>query len=93
MRRIGQIFLVAAVCATTLTNNWAQQPGEKLWEFSTGSGIEQSPALASDGTIYVACGGLMSAINKLYALNPNGSKKWEVSAVNPFSTAPSRFAF
>ncbi len=42
------------------------------WTFTTGGGIYSSPALGSDGTIYVG-----SSDNKLYALNSDGTKKWE----------------
>lgn len=83
-----QYFLIGAVLWAALLHAPAQQPGDKLWEFATGAGIEYSPAIGADGTIYIACGGLMSAVHKLYALNPDGSKKWEAGAANPFSTAP-----
>lgn len=49
--------------------------GTLLWTFETGEMIDSSPAIASNGTIYIG-----SNDNKLYALNPNGSKKWEFSA-------------
>ena len=43
------------------------------WKYATGSGIESSPAMGVDGTIYVG-----SYDNNLYALNPtDGSLKWE----------------
>jgi hypothetical protein len=38
--------------------------GTKLWEFETGGGVYSSPAIGSDGTVYV---GLLD--NKLYAIN------------------------
>ena len=37
--------------------------GVKLWEFETGSGVDSSPAIGSDGTVYVG-----SNDNKLYAI-------------------------
>ena len=40
------------------------------WAFLTG-GIDSSPAIGTDGTIYVG-----SWDNNLYAVNPNGSQKW-----------------
>lgn len=49
--------------------------GKLLWTFETGEMIDSSPAIASDGTIYIG-----SNDNKLYALNPDGSKKWEFRA-------------
>ena len=38
-------------------------PGTKLWEFEAGSGVWSSPAIGSDGTVYVG-----SHDNKLYAI-------------------------
>jgi len=46
--------------------------GTKKWEFSTGGNVLSSPAISSDGTIYVG-----SEDDKLYAINPDGLKKWE----------------
>ena len=37
--------------------------GVKLWEFETGSAVVSSPAIGSDGTVYVG-----SDDNKLYAI-------------------------
>jgi outer membrane protein assembly factor BamB len=36
----------------------------KLWEFETGGGVVSSPAIGSDGTVYVG-----SDDNRLYAIN------------------------
>ncbi len=40
--------------------------GGKLWEFETGHWVFSSPAIGSDGAVYVGEGGLGG--NKLYAL-------------------------
>ena len=40
--------------------------GNKLWEFETGDWVRSSPAIGSDGTVYVG-----SADNKLYAIKNN----------------------
>jgi len=37
--------------------------GDKLWEFETGGDVGSSPAIGSDGTVYVG-----SQDNKLYAI-------------------------
>ena len=42
------------------------------WGFLTGSYVRSSPAIGSDGTIYVG-----AYDDKLYAINPDGTKKWE----------------
>ena len=44
-----------------------------LWEFETGGSVWSSPAIGSDGTVYVG-----SYDNKLYAINgKSGVKLWE----------------
>ena len=40
-----------------------QKPSTVLWEFETGNGVSSSPAIGSDGTVYVG-----SYDNKLYAI-------------------------
>ncbi|MGD8613015.1 MAG: PQQ-binding-like beta-propeller repeat protein [Desulfobacterales bacterium] len=47
--------------------------GPGLWQFDEPAGsVISSPAVASDGTIYVG-----SNDNKVYAINPNGTLKWD----------------
>ena len=45
--------------------------GTQKWNYTTGA-IYSSPAIGSDGTIYIGSKG----DSKLYALNPNGTQKW-----------------
>lgn len=52
--------------------------GTIKWTFETGAGIESSPTIAPDGTIYIG-----SHDNKLYALNPDGTLKWKFDAGEP----------
>ena len=48
------------------------KPGTVLWEFETGDEVRSSPAIGSDGTVYVG------GDDKLYAINgKNGVKLWE----------------
>ena len=48
-------------------------PGQKIWAFATGFPLVlSSPAIGSDGTVYVG-----AYDYNLYAINPDGSKKWE----------------
>ena len=48
------------------------KPGDEIWSFRFGgSDVYSSPAVGSNGTIYVG-----SDDNNLYAINPDGSKKW-----------------
>jgi hypothetical protein len=49
------------------------KPVTVLWEFETGDSVLSSPAIGSDGTVYVA-----SLDKKLYAINgKTGVKLWE----------------
>ena len=49
------------------------ESGEKKWEFETGGKVLYSPAIGSDGTVYVG-----SEDKKLYAVNgKSGVKLWE----------------
>ena len=45
--------------------------------------MDSSPAIASDGTIYVG-----SWDNKLYALNPDGTLKWSYATGNWVYSSP-----
>ena len=55
--------------------------GDLKWRYQTGDMVSSSPALASDGTIYVG-----SNDGKLYALNSNGTLKWS------YATGPIEFS-
>ena len=57
--------------------------GTKKWEFAAGNWIHSSPAIGSDGTLYVGSGD-----NKLYALNPKGTKKWEFATGSWIYSSP-----
>ena len=53
------------------------------WNASTGGVIFSSPAIGSDGTIYIG-----SNDNKLHAFNSNGSSKWTFLAGNWIDSTP-----
>ncbi len=63
---------------STLTNN-----GGILWTNKTIMGIESSPSIAADGTIY------FGSYHYLYAFNPDGTNKWVFTArlIGPTSFA------
>jgi outer membrane protein assembly factor BamB len=52
--------------------------GTEKWNFETGDGIESSPAIGIDGTIYFG-----SHDGYLYAVNPDGTEKWRFDAGPP----------
>ncbi len=52
--------------------NTSHVDGTVKWSFQTGDGIESSPAIGEDGTIYFG-----SHDGYLYAVNKNGELKWK----------------
>lgn len=63
-------FFCSGICLLGLLNSAAQTAGDILWEFDIQNNYS-SPALATDGTIYVG------GSNRLYAINPDGTLKWQ----------------
>ncbi len=60
------------------------QTGVEKWNFATGKWIFwSSPAIDSDGTIYVG-----SRDHKLYAINPNGTEKWSFNTDHDIYSSP-----
>jgi hypothetical protein len=57
--------------------------GDKLWEFETGSKVLSSPAIGSDGTVYVGS-------KKLYAIKTESKglakSPWPMRGQNPLHT-------
>jgi outer membrane protein assembly factor BamB len=65
----GAIILLLLLSCSPIVS-WAQDGTEK-WHFTTGGDVYSSPAIGTDGTIYVG-----SNDNNLYAINPDGTYKW-----------------
>ena len=69
-------LVVVAGCKTTpngINQTSKAKIGTPIWEFETGGRVSSSPAIGSDGTVYVG-----SEDNKLYAINgKSGVKLWE----------------
>ncbi len=53
------------------------------WRFETGGAVHSSPAIDSDGNIYVG-----SYDNYLYALNPDGTLKWKFNTGGMVRSSP-----
>ncbi len=64
--------------APTARNNVS----EKL-SYTTGDKVVSSPAVSSDGTVYVG-----SHDNKLHAVNPDGTFKWEYTTGGDVRSSP-----
>lgn len=75
---------IARLCAL-------DQNGNIKWIYQTNYYVRSHPAVASDGTIYIA--GRAYGNGKLCAINPNGTLKWEYTVVkgdySELATAPS----
>jgi len=52
--------------------------GTIKWRFKTGDGIESSPSIGVDGTVYIG-----SHDGYFYAINPDGTEKWRFFAGPP----------
>jgi len=57
--------------------------GTEKWRFETGDAVASSPAIGSDGTIYVG-----SSDGYVYAINPNGTQKWRFQTGNTILSSP-----
>ena len=73
-------LLVGCIPSETNTNN---QSGSLKWRYETDYGILSSPAIGSDGTIYVG-----SYDEHLYAIKPDGSLKWKYKTNDDIFSSP-----
>ncbi|MEA3400125.1 MAG: PQQ-binding-like beta-propeller repeat protein [Armatimonadota bacterium] len=55
--------------------------GREKWLFETGGSLSHAPAVAADGTIYIAQRGLT-------AVAPDGSEKWHLDMDHPWGVEP-----
>ena len=70
--------ILIAVLAQATPGTAAQSAHTVLWKFKTGNGVFSSPAIGTDGTIYVG-----SLDHKVYAINgQTGEKKWEFNTLD-----------
>ena len=76
------ILLLFIHCAS-LGFAQSQWGSVKKWVFKTGDSVYSSPAIGSDGTIYVG-----SEDDNLYAINPDGSKKWAFRTRDDVDSSP-----
>jgi len=57
-------------------------PAQK-WKFTAGGSVQSSPAIGSDGTLYVG-----SDDGNLYAVNPDGTQKWQFALAVTARSSP-----
>lgn len=55
--------------------------GTLKWSYTIGGTVESSPAIGSDGTIYVGS-------YYLFAINPDGTLKWSFTTAGPVNSSP-----
>ena len=77
----GQRSLVASFCRNPDPPLYA--PLEQKWVFSIGAAFSSSPAVGSDGTIYLGADDTY-----LYAVNPGGTQKWAFPTGGPVKSSP-----
>ena len=76
--------MFVSVLCLPLTGADKKKPGTVLWAFETGDWVDSSPAIGSDGTVYVG-----SDDKKLYAINgKSGVKLWEFETGGGVSSSP-----
>jgi outer membrane protein assembly factor BamB len=51
--------------------NTTKNMGQNFWSFQTVTMVMSSPTISRDGTIYIGA-------SRFYAINPNGTMKWEI---------------
>ena len=89
MKPISLALLALCLCLTgcekkTEPKTNVGKPDTVLWEFKTGDAVNSSPAIGSDGTVYVG-----SMDHKLYALSgKSGVKLWEFKTGDAVYSSP-----
>ncbi|MGB9977946.1 PQQ-binding-like beta-propeller repeat protein [Methanobacterium sp.] len=79
----SKLYLQNYVIGTGKTNNTGQSnyTGPKTnntkWMYELGEGVEGSPAIGADGTIYIGTINGPDHTGYFYAFNPNGTLKWK----------------
>lgn len=82
MNTFGAAPVFTAISANTATFAQESEKGTLRWSFEAGGRLE-SPAVAADGTIYAA-----SDDKNLYALSPEGKRKWVFKTGGPVDSSP-----
>jgi hypothetical protein len=79
------IALLALCLCLPLAGADKKKPGTPIWQFETGERVSSSPAIGSDGTVYVG-----SVDKKLYAIKTDSKglakSPWPMRGQNPLHT-------
>ncbi|WP_312117210.1 outer membrane protein assembly factor BamB family protein [Brevibacillus reuszeri] len=75
------VFVLAGLLP--LYSATASSNGKERWRFETGDGVYSSPAIGSDGTVYVG-----SLDNNLYAVDKKGIEKWHFETEDKVVSSP-----
>jgi outer membrane protein assembly factor BamB len=67
----GQAYYFQVDNVGTVGGNFTLMVNDSAWQFGTMYGISSTPAVGSDGTVYIG-----SNDGSLYAVNPDGSPRW-----------------
>jgi outer membrane protein assembly factor BamB len=67
----------------SLTTAYGENVLTNEWTLDVRSGSDSAPAVGTDGTIYFG-----TWLGKLWAVNPDGSRKWVFQAQNEIKSAP-----
>ena len=78
----GQTYTFQVDNVGSAGGNFTLMVNDASWQFPTGYGITTTPAVGSDGTVFVA-----SLDGSLYAVNPDGSPKWSFASGGYFDNA------
>jgi len=78
-----RIYCLFVFIFVLTSNIYSQTPGTQKWSLSLNNEIYSSPAIGSDGTIYVG-----SDDSTLYAINPNGMQKWAFNTGGKIFSTP-----
>ena len=78
----GRLYVGARNGLHALQPNATNTAASRVWHFQTDGRVESSPALASDGTLYV--GSSRGTSGRFYAIRPDGTLKWSLPMKGKF---------
>ena len=83
MKALHIPLLLSVAMTLALAPTALGDTNQPLWSFKADAPIAKSPAISQDGTILCA-----STRGTLYAINPDGSKKWDLHLADGPTDAP-----